>query len=169
MAARLLRLWVRMLTGVWMSVCCECWVLSGRGLCDGPITRPEESNRLLFVVVCDQETSWMRRPWPTEWLSRQNTQKNNKQTNIKPIREFSALQEVLNKFSYVVLPEHVDMFATRAQSILQSSISSYSEHLCWVHMLFGTVLKYPSRCSRPYVHSVSNKTYINLLAPEFYI
>jgi len=24
---------------------CECFVLSGRGLCDGPITRPEESFR----------------------------------------------------------------------------------------------------------------------------
>ena len=29
--------------GAWMSVCCECCVLSGRGLCDGPISRPEES------------------------------------------------------------------------------------------------------------------------------
>jgi len=31
--------------------------LSGRGLCDGLITRPEESYRLWRVVVCDQETS----------------------------------------------------------------------------------------------------------------
>jgi hypothetical protein len=29
-----------------MDVCCECCVLSGRGLCEGPITRPEESYRL---------------------------------------------------------------------------------------------------------------------------
>jgi hypothetical protein len=40
-----------------MSVCCECYALSGRGLCDGLITRPEESYRLWRVVVCDQETS----------------------------------------------------------------------------------------------------------------
>ena len=40
-----------------MFVCCECCVLSGRGLCDGLITRLEESYRLLRVVVCDQETS----------------------------------------------------------------------------------------------------------------
>jgi hypothetical protein len=26
-----------------MFICCECCVLSGRGLCDGLITRPEES------------------------------------------------------------------------------------------------------------------------------
>ena len=38
-----------------MFVCCECWVLSGRGLCDGLITRPEESYRLWCVVVCDLE------------------------------------------------------------------------------------------------------------------
>jgi len=48
-----------------MSVCCECCVLSGIGLCDGLITRPEEFYRLWCVVVCDLETSWMRRPWPT--------------------------------------------------------------------------------------------------------
>jgi len=48
-----------------MLVCCECRVLSGRGLCDELITRPEESYRLWCVVVCDLETSWMRRPWPT--------------------------------------------------------------------------------------------------------
>jgi hypothetical protein len=40
-----------------MLVCWECCVLSGRGLCDGLITRPEESYRLWRVVVCNQETS----------------------------------------------------------------------------------------------------------------
>ena len=55
-AARLLKLWVRIPPGAWMFVCCECCVLSGRGLCDGLITRPEESYRL-WRIVCDQETS----------------------------------------------------------------------------------------------------------------
>ena len=36
-----------------MFVCCECCVLSGRGLCDELITRPEESYRLWCVFVCD--------------------------------------------------------------------------------------------------------------------
>jgi hypothetical protein len=36
-----------------MDVCCVCCVLSGSGLCDEPITRPEESYRLWRVVVCD--------------------------------------------------------------------------------------------------------------------
>jgi len=38
-----------------MFVCCYYCVLSGRGLCDELITRPEESYRLCCVVVCDLE------------------------------------------------------------------------------------------------------------------
>ena len=38
-----------------MFVCCECCVLSGRGLCDELITRPEESYRMWCVVVSDLE------------------------------------------------------------------------------------------------------------------
>jgi len=60
-AARLLRWWVRILPGAWMFVCCECCVLSRRGLCDELIIRPEESYRLWCVVVCDLETSRMIR------------------------------------------------------------------------------------------------------------
>ena len=44
-----------------MSFCCECYVLSGRGLCYEFITRPEESYRLWCVVVCDLEKSRMSR------------------------------------------------------------------------------------------------------------
>jgi len=49
-----------------MFVCCECCVLSGRGLCDGLITRPEESYRLWRVAVCDKETSKTRRLKPAK-------------------------------------------------------------------------------------------------------
>ena len=56
-AARLLRSWVGIPPVAWKSVCCECRVLSGRGLCDELITRPEESYRLWCVVVCDLETT----------------------------------------------------------------------------------------------------------------
>ena len=63
-AAGLLRLWVRIPPGAWMFVCCECYVLSGRGLCDGLITHPEESYQLWRVLLCDQETSNTRRLKP---------------------------------------------------------------------------------------------------------
>jgi len=39
------------LPGALMSVCCECCVLSSRGLCDDLITSPEESYRVWCVVA----------------------------------------------------------------------------------------------------------------------
>jgi len=74
-AACLLRSWVWIQLGAWIFVCCECCVLSGRGLCDELITRPEESYRLGCIVVCDLETSRMRRPWLA--LGRSTTEKKN--------------------------------------------------------------------------------------------
>jgi len=43
--------------------------LSGRGLCDELITRPEESYRLWCVVVCDLETSRIGAPYVYDIIS----------------------------------------------------------------------------------------------------
>ena len=94
-AARLLRSWVRIPPGAWMSVCCECCVLSDRGLCDGLITRPEESYRLWRIVVCDLETSGMWRPWPA--LGRGATRG-------KGGRNVAFSAEIKNEWSYVSTP-----------------------------------------------------------------
>jgi hypothetical protein len=51
--ARLLGLRVRIPPEAWMSLCCECCMLLGRGLCDGPISQPEESYHVcVCVCVC---------------------------------------------------------------------------------------------------------------------
>jgi hypothetical protein len=50
---RLLGLRVQIPPGAWMSVACECYVLSGRCFSDRPITRPEECS----VSECDRGTS----------------------------------------------------------------------------------------------------------------
>jgi hypothetical protein len=71
-AVRLLRSWVRIPLETWMSVCCECYVLSGRGHCDELITRPDESYRLWCVDVCDLEKIM---PRPTKGLLRQEKKK----------------------------------------------------------------------------------------------
>jgi hypothetical protein len=39
-------------------------LLSCRGLCDGPIPRPEESSGCLCLTMCDLETSTVRLPRP---------------------------------------------------------------------------------------------------------
>jgi len=66
--ARLLKLRVRISPGIWMSFCLGYCVLLGRFLCVGLITRPDESYLLWCFVVCDLETSRMRRSWPTNGL-----------------------------------------------------------------------------------------------------
>jgi hypothetical protein len=91
--ASLLRLWVRIPPGAWMSVCCECCVLSGRGLCDELITRSDESCRMLRVIVNDLETAWMRKHWPTGGCSAKNKQN----TPTHPLGLHGLLYSELNK------------------------------------------------------------------------
>jgi hypothetical protein len=76
-AARRLGLNLRISTGAWMYVCCECCVLSGRGLGDELITRPKKSYRQWCVNECDLKR--MRREWHTGGCCSKHT---NKQTNI---------------------------------------------------------------------------------------
>ena len=54
--SRLLGLQVRIPPLAWMSVCCECCVSSGRGLCDEAFARPEVSYRVSRVKL----RSWNR-------------------------------------------------------------------------------------------------------------
>ena len=61
-AASLRRLWVRIPPGTWKSACCECCVLSGRGLCD------EKSPAECGVSESDREALVMRMPCPTVGL-----------------------------------------------------------------------------------------------------
>ena len=74
-------------TGAWIFVCCECCVLSDRGLGDELITRPEESYRLRCVVLCDQENSLMWRPWSA--LGRSATE--NKQYALSYLLQFNGI------------------------------------------------------------------------------
>ena len=67
-AARLLRLWVWNPPGTRLFICCKCYILSGRMLCD-ELSLDQESYQLWCVVVCDLETSWMSRAWPKGRLS----------------------------------------------------------------------------------------------------
>ena len=46
--------------GAWMSVSSECFMLSGRGLCNVLITLP----CVVCLIVCDQETPRMMWPRP---------------------------------------------------------------------------------------------------------
>jgi len=71
----------------WISICCECCVWSGRGLCLDLIPCLEESYWLWCVVVCDLETSWIKRSWPTEgsWVKRIRSRGRRRKKNRKEL------------------------------------------------------------------------------------
>jgi len=71
-----------------MFVCCECRVLSGRGLCDDLITRPEESYRLCCVVVCDLENLKNE-----EAMTRVGSQRHSKRKLIISLETCRAVKE----------------------------------------------------------------------------
>jgi hypothetical protein len=88
-----------------MFVCCECCVLSGTGLCDGLITRPEESYRLWRVVVRHQETSKTRRLKPAKGLWKIQPQwvvTPGKQTNFVLLEASLITSRYLTLDSYAV-------------------------------------------------------------------
>jgi hypothetical protein len=135
-AARLLRLWVRIPPRAWMSICCECYVLSGRGLCDELITRPEESYRLWCVVVCDQETSWTRRPWPA--LGRRVTKTNVLQwiTGLSHWFCFAKAQNTLLCVRLVCRYEYIT-----DRQLLYLCMKRISLNATWaIHTLYGANL-----------------------------
>jgi hypothetical protein len=84
--AHLLGMWVPFPSAAWMFVCDECCVLSGRGLCNKLITRPEESYRLVRRCV------WSRNLMDEEALDhwRLSRQKNKQ---ISCLGEFARLRK----------------------------------------------------------------------------
>jgi hypothetical protein len=82
-----------------MFVCCECRVSSGRGLCDELITHPEESYRL-WCVVCDLETSRLRRTLPA--LGRSATAKKTSVFSKKVLYMFKT-KKTLYAYIYIYI------------------------------------------------------------------
>jgi hypothetical protein len=97
-----------------MDVCCACCVLSSRGLCDGLITRPDESCLLWRVVVCDQETSKTRRLKPATGLW-----KIQPQWVVTPIKQTNNAQIYITTLSLYI------MFTPTCFDISVSSSSSF--------------------------------------------
>jgi len=90
--------------------------LSGRGLCDELITRPEESYRLCCVVVCDLETSRIGAPYiydisnlRVNFLYTLNYRKLTKSApaEYKLLRLTTTLQWQVNLFVHTFLSHHM--------------------------------------------------------------
>ena len=104
-AARPLRLWVRIPPRAWIFVCCECCVLSGRGL--------------WRVVVCDQETS--RKSYGAVENTTKRVVTPRKQTNNKHIRfitqYFSNEQQVPSVLLHLFANAYCDFFVTGSRML----------------------------------------------------
>jgi len=87
-----------------MFVCCECCVLSGRGLCDELITRPEEPYRLWCAVVCDLENLKNE-----EVMTRVGSQRHSKKKNCMKSKQYSTL---LYAFFWVI-PRRLNFICRR--------------------------------------------------------
>jgi hypothetical protein len=89
-----------------MSVSGECCVMSGRGLCDGLVPRPEESYRMWCVSnVCDHETS-MKRGGPGPYRAVEPYKKKSRimKHSIQP--ETLSKNIVVNESPFFILLHH---------------------------------------------------------------
>ena len=81
-----------------LSISGECCMSSGRGLCDGPITHPEETNRACICVCVCVSLNVIRckiNPLHLHWVGREDKTKNkrkNERKTLKKLGFFSTLQ-----------------------------------------------------------------------------
>jgi hypothetical protein len=98
-----------------MDVCLLWMLCVVRGLCDWLITHPEEFYQLSCFVVCDLETSWMRRPWPSGGCRAEN-----KQTHLHQI--------VHQGHYFTKFRRHISMMHTLRRDCTQRIISVIRQH-----------------------------------------
>jgi hypothetical protein len=110
-----------------MFVCCECCVLSGRGLCEGLIIRPEKSYRLWRVVVCDQESSNTRRLKPATGLWK-----------IQPQWVVTPGKQTNNIFGAIALYSQKSTIACCTDSFIYLSVSFPTSFGIWIHRAYNT-------------------------------
>ena len=162
-----------------MFVCCECCVLSGRGLCDGLITSPEESYRLWRVVVCDQETSNSRRLKPAtglwkiqpQWVVTRGKQRNIVKTWVKWWRSWFRYCPTIRKVAGSI-PDYVIVYFTDIRVILLTTLcagidsaSNRKEYLEYF-LVLKAAGAYGRQPYHLYVPTVLKSGSLNLLEPS---
>jgi hypothetical protein len=125
-----------------MFVCCKCCVLSGRGLCDELITRPEESYRLWCVIACELETSRIRRPWTA--LGRSATKK------YAVVNKSTSWNKVYHKQK---------VKGRNMKSRLKFSAITTNTAVLWDVMLCTPLVSDFSEISSAYIYRVENKSF----------
>ena len=122
--------------GVWMSVSCECCVLWGRNLCDGPIPRPGESYRLWCL------TSSMKQPRSALSFCA-GSKENNSQSVVPTWRlcEFSRWKR------RSLVPWHFVTHGNRRSNV---------DNFCYVLFLKWTAVR---RCCMKFTHTIGDDSW----------
>jgi len=109
----------------------ECCVLSGIGLCDELITRPEESYLLWCVIVCDLEKNLKNE----EAMTRVGSQGHQKKKRLRPIVVLSV----------ACRPVHLACNMVEWRNVVSTTIN------CWIPSKFGIL--WPAECHLLSEHS----------------
>ena len=78
--------------------CCECCVLSGRGLCDGLITRPEESCRVWCVNVVPCNSTLLH----LQWIGRRGQTKKERKRKKERKQSIKHVTKAGAGFSFII-------------------------------------------------------------------
>jgi len=103
--------------------------LSGRGLCDELITRPEEFYRLCCVVVCDLETSRIGAPYIYD---------------ISTLRVKRNLVQIRIPYFYFKATINPKVLVFLIRTVLLRTISCLSTNLCDLHSIGFTSILCPA-------------------------
>jgi len=95
--------------------------LSGRGLCDELITRPEESYRLCCVVVCDLETSRIGAPYISDI------------SNLRVNEDWRIVDKLLLKLPVTKTTLLRPLIPKEGGSTLLRNVRNYLPH-CTIHL-----------------------------------
>jgi len=123
-------------------------VLSGRGLCDELIIRPEESYRLWCVVVCDLETLRIGAPYIYDF--------SNLRVNPVYALTFYFFKIHFSLYSHLrqVLPNALPSFKSSNLKTLLSLLS-VTHATCTTHFIISQVLHPSPFCCSHYYQSHS--------------
>jgi hypothetical protein len=84
-----------------IDVCCECCVLSDRGLWDELITRPQTSYRVCGVSECEHKFWIMGKPWPSEGSCVLVIKSNTGEINWKLTRSYLVTARKLSSIKFL--------------------------------------------------------------------
>jgi hypothetical protein len=124
-----------------MEVCLLC-VLSGRGLCDELITRPEESYRLWCVVVYDQKNVVVEEAIARAGLQSQRNEQTDKEPTVRRCNTYGVYSVFFKSTCFGDQYAHHQEYNKVTTAFCTALYYCFSSEYCTVHVLVLYMLLY---------------------------